>query len=82
LQKAGYADFDKFVQIIGGDGQEFHTFEKRVAAILGFLQHPAVEGHPLQVAIEIKARIVERRTFHGRARAAGKSISRVLLTDK
>ena len=64
LQETRNANFHEFVQIVGGDGQEFYAFEQRIAAVARFFQHALVERHPLQVAVEVKAVIVKVYTCH------------------
>ena len=54
LHDAGDADFDKFVEIRGGDGEEFHPLEQGIARIFGFLQNTAVEAQPGLIAAEEK----------------------------
>ena len=59
LKEAGDPDLHEFVQIISGDGEEFHSLQQRVAPVLGFLQDAVIERHPLQVAVEIKLWIIK-----------------------
>jgi hypothetical protein len=59
LQEAGDADFDKFVEIVGGDGEELDAFEERIAEVASFFEDAAIEFQPLEVAVEIVARVVE-----------------------
>jgi hypothetical protein len=33
LEKAGDANFDEFIEVVGGDGQELDAFEERVAKV-------------------------------------------------
>ena len=46
LHDAGDANLDKFVEIGGGDGQEFHALQQRIREVLSFLQNAAVEAQP------------------------------------
>ena len=55
LQETGDPDFDKFVQIIGGDGEKLDSFKQRIAVIAGFFKYALVEGHPLEMAVEIES---------------------------
>ena len=66
LQETGDPDFNKFVQIIGGDGKKLDAFKQRVAVIAGFFKNALVEGHPLEMAVEIEARILETCLRHVR----------------
>jgi hypothetical protein len=43
LEKAGDSHLDEFIQIAGGDGQKFDSFEQGVAFIERFFENPAVE---------------------------------------
>lgn len=65
LKKAGDADFDEFVEIVGGDGQKFDAFKKRIAVVASLIEHTLIEGQPLEVAVQVKAMVIERNAFHG-----------------
>ena len=49
---AGDADHKKFIKVIGGNRQESHPFQRGMAGIDQFLQHPAIEMQPGQLAID------------------------------
>src|SRR5262249_14205535 len=53
LDQAGDADLKKLVEIRADDGEELHPLQQGMARILRLLQHPAVEGQPAQLAIEV-----------------------------
>ena len=59
LQETGDPDFHKFVQIVGGDGEKLYSLQQRIAVVAGFFQDALVEGHPLQMAVEIETRVLE-----------------------
>ena len=50
--QAGHAHHVKFVEIGSGNGQEAQPFKQRMAAIFRFLDHPAIEGQPTELAID------------------------------
>src|SRR5579864_1087216 len=60
LQQAGYADFKKFIQITGSDGQKLDSLKKRVALVFSLLKHTSVESEPGSLTIDIKRWIVQR----------------------
>jgi len=51
LQKTGHAHFHEFIEVIGGDGQEFYALQKGVGGIARLLQNTPVEIEPLDVAV-------------------------------
>ncbi len=50
--KAGHAHHEEFVEVIGGDRQEFQPLEQRIVRVGRFLQHAAVEIQPRQLAVD------------------------------
>ena len=68
LQKAGNADFDEFVEIVGGDGEELDALEERITEIARLLKYAAIEIEPLYVTVQVVARVVERGTSQRAAR--------------
>jgi hypothetical protein len=52
LKDAGYADFYEFVEVAGGDGEEFDALEQRVRRVVGFFEDAAIELQPALVAID------------------------------
>ena len=66
LQKTRYPDFHEFIQVIRGDGQKLHPLQQRVSDVPRLLQHAPIEFQPLHVAVEVVARVVERKSFHKR----------------
>jgi hypothetical protein len=62
LQKSGYTYFHEFIQVAGGDGQEFDPLEQRIAFVLGLFQNATVKGQPGFVAIEIVAGVIQADT--------------------
>ena len=50
--QAGDADHEEFVEIVGRDRQEAQPLEQRMIAVVRFLQHPAVELQPRQLAVD------------------------------
>ena len=52
LHDAGDANFDKFIQIAGGNGEEFDPFEQGIGRILGFFENTAVEAQPGFIAAD------------------------------
>ena len=81
LQESGEADFDKFVEVAGGNGEEFDALEQRIGFVLSFFKDAAIEGEPRLVPVEIVARIVERNAGHGEQDLAGKDGSASLLME-
>jgi len=65
LQQARHPDFEEFVEVRGGDGEELDPLQQRVALVLGLLQHPLVEGQPGNLAVAVVGRIFERDAGHG-----------------
>jgi hypothetical protein len=65
LQQSGYAHFNEFVEIAGGDGQKLNSLEQRIAFVLSLLQHAPIEGQPGFVAIEIVAGIIQANSRCG-----------------
>jgi hypothetical protein len=66
LKKAGNAHFDKLVEVVRGDREEFDALEKRGVRIAGLLENPPIEFEPLDVAVEVIARVVESNALHGK----------------
>ena len=64
LEEAGDAYFHKLVEIVGGDGEEFYAFEEGVADVAGFFKDTAIELQPLNVPVEVIARIIEGDASH------------------
>lgn len=62
LQKSSEADFDELVQIIRGYGEKFYALEQRILGVERFFEDALIELQPGDVAIEEKARVIERRT--------------------
>ena len=50
LHEAGLADFDVFVEVGAGDGEELDALEQGIGRVLGFFQDAAIELHPGVVA--------------------------------
>lgn len=46
LQDSGHADFDEFVEVAGGDGEELYALKERIGVVLGFFKDAAVEAQP------------------------------------
>ena len=53
LLEATDALHEKFVQIGTDDGQKLDSLQQRVTRVLGFVQHPLIEGQPSQLAVQI-----------------------------
>ena len=49
---AGDADHEELIKVIGGNRQKSHPFERGMAGIDRFLQHPAIEMQPGKLAID------------------------------
>ena len=49
---AGDADHEELIKVIGGNRQESHPLQRRVAGIDRFLEHPAIEMQPGQLAVD------------------------------
>ncbi len=81
LKESGEADFDKFVEVAGGNGEEFDALEQRIGFVLSFFKNAAIEGEPRLVPVEIVARIVECNAGHGEQDLAGKDGSASLLME-
>ena len=83
LEEAGNTDLHEFVEIVGSNGEKLYAFEKRITWVAGFFEYTAIEFEPLNVAIEVVARIFETNSGHmlsslGRGR---KEISVVCYRD-
>ena len=46
LHEAGLADFNVFVEVGAGDGQELDALQQRIGRVFGFFKHTPVELHP------------------------------------
>jgi len=46
LHEAGLADFNVFIEIVAGDGEELDALEEGIGGVLGFFKHTPVELHP------------------------------------
>ncbi len=46
LQQAGLADFNVFVEVGAGDGQEFDALQQGVGGVFSLFEHTAIELHP------------------------------------
>ena len=71
----GDPDHEEFVEIVGRDRQEAQPLEQRMGGVARFLEHPAVERQPAQLAVEIALPRRQRRCLGGRDGAACGSIS-------
>ena len=49
----GDPDHEEFVEIARRDRQEPHPLEQRVTRVASFLEYPAVECEPAELAVEI-----------------------------
>ena len=49
---AGDAHHEEFIEVVGGDGEEAHPLENRMALIGGLFKHPAIEVQPGQFAVD------------------------------
>jgi len=49
---AGDADHEELVEIVGRDGEEAHLLEQGMRAVVGFLEHPAIEVEPGELPID------------------------------
>ncbi len=72
VDQAGHADHVELVEDAGGDRQEAHALEQRMALVAGLLEHAHVEGQPRQFAIDEALRTVGCY-FERRSRAGGLS---------
>jgi hypothetical protein len=52
LKQAADADFEEFIQIASGNGEELHALQKRIARILGFLKHTSIEREPRSLTVQ------------------------------
>ena len=66
LHQATHADFEELVQIAGGDGEELHPLQQRIARVLRFLQHTAIERQPRGFAVQHQGRIIQGTPDHTR----------------
>jgi hypothetical protein len=64
LQQAADPDFEKFVQVAGGDGKKLHPFEQRITDIVRFFEHAPVELQPRGFAVEKWSAIAESLPNH------------------
>src|SRR5258708_37345530 len=64
LHHGRHTNLKKLVEIIGGDGKKFQALQNRIALILGFLEHTAVEREPGSTAVDVILWIVQRKTSH------------------
>ena len=51
----GHADHEELVQVRAEDGEELDALEQRHRGVLGFLEHPAIELEPGQLAVDVRA---------------------------
>jgi len=66
LHHRSHANLEKFVEIIGGDGEKLQALQKGVVLILGFLEHTTVEREPGRITVQVILRIFQRETSHAR----------------
>ena len=64
LQKTRNAHLHELIQIIGRNGQKLHALQQRIIFVARFFQYAPVELQPLQVPVEVVARIVQSDAFH------------------
>ena len=64
LHEAGLADFDVFVEVGAGDGEELDALEQGVGGVFGFFKDAAIELHPGVVAA-VKELLFLRSSGHG-----------------
>ena len=50
---------EEFVKIVADDGKVLDPFQQRRLAVRGHMQHPAVEGQPGELTIQIEGRIIQ-----------------------
>ena len=84
LLDAGHAHLEEFVQVGGDDAEEADALQQRLARVLRFFQHAAVEGQPAQLAVDEELGIGEVGRGHGgRGRyslAAGSGNARIVTS--
>src|SRR5208337_3574992 len=64
LQKAGNADFHELIEVVCRNGQKLYAFKEGIRRVARFFQNALVEGHPLEMAVEVKTRFVKRDSGH------------------
>ena len=68
LHEAGLADFDVFVEVGAGDGEELDPLEQRIGGVFGLFEDTAIELHPGVVA-SVKELLFLRRSWPSSVRA-------------
>ncbi len=66
----GHAHHEELVNVGADEGQEHQPLQHRIAAVLRFFQHPPLEVHQAQLAVDVERGIVER----------SRSLSAVMIT--
>src|SRR5215475_8724496 len=64
LEETGNADFNKLIEIVGSNGKKLYPLKKRVTRIARFFEYTAIEFEPLDMAIEVVARVFEANSGH------------------
>jgi hypothetical protein len=65
LHEAGLADFNVFIEVGAGDGEELDAFKQGVGRVFGFFQDTSIELHPGVVA-SVEELLFLRSSSHGR----------------
>jgi hypothetical protein len=77
LHEARLPDFDVFVEVGGGDGEELDALEQRIGGVLRFFKDTAIELHPGVIAA-VEEFLFLRGSGHDTVRAPCKKVYRVL----
>jgi hypothetical protein len=64
LQKTRHPHFHELVQVAGRNSQKLDALQQRVFLVARLFQHALVKLQPLNIPVEIVARIVQFYTFH------------------
>ena len=64
LQQAADPDLEELVEIAGGDGEELHALQQRIAEIRGLFEHAPIKFEPRRFAIQKRGAAVRRLSTH------------------
>ena len=51
LEKAGNADFDELIEVVGSNSEKFDALQKRVTKVTGFFENAPIELQPLNMTV-------------------------------
>ena len=65
LTQSGHPDHEELVEVAGEDRHELRSLQQKPGVVVGLLENALVELQPAEFAVQVEARVLERRRFGG-----------------